>query len=187
MKLFHLVVLLGLGMCKAQAQTDSTQTAPSTELVQPQLRPSPMAMAQHKTENCYLKLTYGQPMRKGRVIFGKLEPYGKLWRTGANEATELTFTKDVKIAGRPVRSGTYTLFSIPNENSWTIILNTDLGQWGAFNYKPEHDYVRVDVPAGKNTQVYEALTFKFEETNEGATLNLMWDDVKVQIPMAFVK
>ncbi len=187
MKLFHLIGLLALFTYTAQAQVDSTQTASSAELVQPQLRPSPVAMAQYKTDNCYMKLTYGQPMRKGRAIFGKLEPYGKLWRTGANEATELTFTKDVKIAGQPVRSGTYTLFSIPNENSWTIILNTDLGQWGAFNYKPEHDYVRVDVPAGKNSQLYEALTFKFEETHEGAVLNLMWDDVKVQIPMAFTK
>ena len=187
MKLFHLLVLLSLFAGKVQAQADSTQSTPTVELVQPQLRPSPVAMAQYKTENCYLKLTYGQPMRKGREIFGKLEPYGKLWRTGANEATELTLTKDLKIAGVPVRSGTYTLFSIPNQNSWTIILNTDLGQWGAFNYKPEHDYVRVDVPAIKNNQIYEALTFKFEETSEGATLHLMWDDVKVQIPMAFAK
>ncbi len=187
MKLFHFVGMGCLMAISVQAQTDSTAKSTAAEIIQPQLRPSPLALAQYKTETCYLKLTYGQPMRKGREIFGKLEPYGKIWRTGANEATELTITKEVKLAGRSVRPGTYTLFTIPNPDSWTIVLNSELGQWGAFNYKAENDYLRVDVPVQKNDQIYEALTFRFEETEAGADLHLMWDDVRLRIPFSFVK
>lgn len=185
MKLRICSALFCLISLQALAQTDSVATARDT--VRAQFRPSPVALAFYKTDNCYLKLTYGQPLKKGRVIFGNLEPYGKIWRTGANEATELTLTRDVRFAGKPVRQGTYAVFTIPNEKTWTIILNTELGQWGAFHYQPEKDYLRVEVPVETNMQVYEALTFRFEETETGADLSLMWDTVKVVIPLAFTK
>lgn len=185
MKLRICSALFCLLSFRSVAQTDSVTAARDT--VKAQFRPSPVALAFHKTDNCYLKLTYGQPLKKGRVIFGNLEPYGKIWRTGANEATEFTVTRDIRFAGKPLRQGTYTLFTIPNEKTWTIILNTELGQWGAFHYQPEKDYLRVDVPADLNNQVYEALTFRFEETETGANLHLMWDTVKVVIPLAFAR
>jgi hypothetical protein len=164
---------------------DTTGLAGNPNYIKPQLRPSPVALASYKDESTYLKIVYGQPMKKGRVIFGGLEKFGKVWRTGANEATELTFTRDVKLGGKVVKAGTYALFSIPNPDRWTIILNGDLGQWGAYSYKPERDVLRFEAAPEKNAQVYEALTFKFEETDSGADLLLFWDDVKVPIPIGF--
>lgn len=177
--------------------TDSTQIIDQTPVpvpmldttqigyIKPQVRPSPLALATYKDESTYIKVVYGQPMKKGRVIFGGLEKFGKVWRTGANEATEITLTRDVRMGGKVVKAGTYALFSIPNPDRWTIILNSELGQWGAYAYKPERDVLRFDVTPEKNAQVYEALTFKLEETDPGANLTLFWDDVRVPIPIGF--
>ena len=77
-----------------------------------------------------ITVTYGRPYKKERKIFGGLEPYGKVWRTGADQATQITFEKDGTFGGKPVKAGTYTLFTIPNPDEWTIILNSQLGQWG---------------------------------------------------------
>lgn len=102
-------------------------------IVKPQVRNSPIVIANLKTtENNYVKCTYGQPLKKGREIFGNLVPYGKLWRTGANEATEITFTTNIQIGETQLPAGTYTLFTVPNKEKWTIILNSELGQWGDF-------------------------------------------------------
>src|SRR6476620_592795 len=90
----------------------------------------------HETvSNGNIKITYGRPYKKGRDIFGGLEKYGKVWRTGADSATHITFKKDGTFGGKPVKAGTYTLFTIPNEKEWTIILNGELKQWGAFSYE----------------------------------------------------
>jgi hypothetical protein len=167
------------------AGTPPPDTTARPGYVKAQLRPSPLAMATYKDESMYLKIVYGQPMKKGRVIFGGLEKYGKLWRMGANEATELTLTRDVRMGGKVVKAGTYALFGIPNPDSWTIILNGDLGQWGAYAYKPERDVLRFEVTPARHDQVYEALTFKFEETSTGVDLVLFWDDVRVPIPIGF--
>lgn len=87
------------------------------------------------SESANITVKYGQPSKRGRVIFGGLEQYGKVWRTGANAATEITFKKDVNFGGKPVKAGTYTLFSIPEEKEWTVILNSELKQFGAFGYE----------------------------------------------------
>lgn len=166
-------------------QPDSARPQSIPDTVKPEPRPSPVALASYKDEGTYLKIVYGQPYKKGRVIFGNIAKWGQVWRTGANEATEITFTRDLKLDGKVCRAGTYTLFTIPNPDRWTIILNSELGQWGAYSYKPERDVLRVDVPAQKSDQIYEALMFKFNETDAGADLVLHWDDVMVSIPLAF--
>jgi len=168
-------------------QRDSVeiQAAPDTIKLQP--RPSPLALAVYKDETNYIKVVYSQPFRKGRLIFGGLAKWGEVWRTGANEASEITFIRDLKIDGKVCRAGTYTLFTIPNPNRWTVLLNSELGQWGAYSYKPEKDVIRFEVNAIKMDQIYEALLFQFIETDAGADLTLAWDDVKVTIPMAFSK
>ena len=85
--------------------------------------------------NGKVTVTYGRPYKNNREIFGGLEQYGKVWRVGADEATTITFNSDVKFGGKGIKAGTYTLFAIPNENAWTIILNSQLGQWGAYGYE----------------------------------------------------
>src|ERR1700730_11429550 len=104
-----------------------------------------------------ISVRYGRPYKKGRVIFAGLEPYGKVYRCGADSATTVTFNKDAIFGGKPVKAGTYTLFVIPNEQAWTIILNSQLGQWGAFDYDKykDKDVLHVDVPVKKLNTIVE--------------------------------
>lgn len=129
-----------------------------------------------------VSISYGQPSKRGRKIFGELVPYGKVWRTGANEATEITFDSDVEFGGKQVKAGTYSLFTIPNENEWTIILNSSRKQWGAFEYDKikDKDVAQVTVPVTKSTEPVEELTMSFDEEN---TLTIAWDDVKTAVRM----
>lgn len=144
---------------------------------------SPRVTAEGKS----VKVAYGQPSKRGREIFGHLEPYGKVWRTGANEATEITFSKDTKVAGKPVKAGTYTLFTIPNEKDWTIILNSVLGQPGAFDYEKNKakDVVQVKVPVQKLNDTVEKLTFHVDDKAAGADLKISWDKTQVTVPLAY--
>jgi hypothetical protein len=148
-------------------------------------RPSPLEIVTMKWEDTYVKITYGRPHKRGREVFGELVPYGKVWRTGANEATELTTTGDIKLAGNEVSAGTYTLFAIPYEGKWTIILNSDLGQWGAYRYDESKDMVRFDVPTKDLDVTYEPFTIEFEQTGSEVTLKMMWARTGVEIPVSF--
>ena len=148
-------------------------------------RPSPLEVVTMKWEDTYVKITYSRPHKKGRKIFGELVPYGKIWRTGANEATELTTTKDIKLAGNEIPAGTYTLFTIPQKDKWTIILNSDLGQWGAYRYDESKDVIRFDVPTKQLSATYEPFTIEFEQTASEVVLKMMWDQTGVVIPVSF--
>ena len=116
------------------------------------------------------------------VIFGKLVPFGEVWRTGANEATEITFDKDVTVGGKPVKAGTYTLFTVPKETEWTVILNGQLKQWGAFDYEKykDKDVAQFTVPSSKTSSVVEKLTYSFTPKND---LVIAWDDRQISIPI----
>ena len=149
-------------------------------------RKSPIAISSVKHENTYIKIVYGQPYRRDRVIFGEWEPYGEVWRTGANEATEITITNTIRIADETIEAGTYALFSIPREDKWTLILNNGLGQWGAFDYNQELDYIRFDVPITKLETPVEAFSIEFDEVNMNMTnLVLQWDLVRIELPIRF--
>lgn len=153
----------------------------------PVRRKSPIAITKVKHADTYVKVVYGQPYRNGREIFGELVPYGEVWRTGANEATELTTTRDILFAGRELPAGTYSLFSIPGEEAWTIILNGELGLWGAFDYDVSKDILRVDVPSGETDQVTEVFTIQFEEVqSDSTTITMRWDQTEVRIPLGFL-
>jgi len=150
-------------------------------------RKSPLAIVTMKYENTYVKVTYGQPHKRGRKIFGGLEKFGEVWRTGANEATEMTITNDIIIQSDTLQAGTYSLFTIPQKTEWTIIINKQLGQWGAYNYHEPSDVLRVNVPVVKIEEViFEPFTISFEQKNNIADMQLMWDDVKVVIPIRFI-
>ena len=103
-------------------------------------RPSPLAVVSTRYKDTYVKITYSQPHKHGRDIFGSLVPFGQVWRTGANEATELTLSRDIKINGLDLKAGTYSLFTIPGKDAWTILINADLGLWGAYNYNSKFSF-----------------------------------------------
>jgi Protein of unknown function (DUF2911) len=140
---------------------------------------SPAAIA----ESANVKVTYGQPSKKGRVIFGGLEKFGTVWRTGANGATEITFKKNGMFGGKAVKAGTYSLFSKLGEKEWTIILNSELKQWGAYGYDKIKDknVAEVTVPVKTLTNVVEKLTI----TTDDKTLTISWDTTSVAVPMEF--
>ena len=125
-------------------------------------------------------VTYGRPYKKGRVIFGELEKYGKVWRVGADEATTIKFSKDVNFGGTAVKAGTYTLFAIPGEKEWSLILNTQLGQWGAYSYEKskDKDIATVKVTPQQLDLPVEQLTIRFIES--GAMV-IEWDTTRVLV------
>lgn len=152
----------------------------------PVRRKSPTAIATVKHAGTYVKIVYGQPYKSGRDIFGELVPYGEVWRTGANEATEITATKDIMFGGKSLEAGTYSLFTIPNEETWTIILNSELGLWGAFDYDSSNDVLRVEREANRTEQTDEAFTIQFGEVQaDSAEMIIKWDQTEVRVPITF--
>jgi hypothetical protein len=149
-------------------------------------RPSPLAISAIRYKESYIKITYSQPQKRGREIFGKLVPYDQVWRTGANEATEITTTKNIQINGTLLLAGTYALFTIPKKDKWTVIINRDVGLWGAYNYNSKLDVMRFDVPVTTTDIVYESFTMQFDHRNEVADLLLYWDKTKISIPIKFI-
>jgi hypothetical protein len=149
-------------------------------------RKSPIAIASVKANGTYVKVVYGQPYRQGRTIFGELLPWGEIWRTGANEATEITITESVLIGTESVRAGTYSLFTIPEPDSMTLILNYDLGMWGAEDYNPDRDYKRISFPIQQLENPVEAFSIEFSEPDYNSTnMTLTWGLVQVDVPIRF--
>jgi VCBS repeat-containing protein len=128
-----------------------------------------------------IEITYGRPYKKNREIFGSLVKYGEVWRTGADEATQITFKKDATFGGKAIKAGTYTLFTIPTEGEWTVILNSQLKQWGAYDYtkNKDKDVLQVKVPSKKIASTVEQLTIIVE----GSNIVITWDQTMVTIPV----
>jgi hypothetical protein len=196
-KCLLLLIVLCTGLAPIATAQDDAKNAPvisndstSQEIlidsvVVPQVRKSPMAIAKYKSADTYIKVVYSQPFKRGREVFGELEPYGSVWRTGANEATEITTTKDIRISGQELKAGTYTIFTIPEKDKWTVIINSELGQWGAYKYEKEKDLFSFDVPVTQSPIIYEAFTIDFEETNTGVDMVMLWDTIRVAVPIRF--
>ena len=130
------------------------------------------------------RLIYSRPKKEGRTVFGGLVTYGKVWRLGANEATELEFYKPVTIGGKKVTPGRYTLYAVVNEKSWTFILNKETDTWGAFKYDTAKDVARVDVPIENVTDPVETLSMTFAKSNNSFNLVVAWEKVKVMLPIS---
>lgn len=143
---------------------------------------SPQTTTTFKTDDLEIKVVYSQPQKKGRQIFGGLVPYGKVWRTGANEATTITFGQNVVVAGKPLASGTYTLWTIPDLNQWTIIFNKETGQWGT-NYDEKQDILRVTVPSATLPSPTENFTIMIKPQSTGADIHLIWDQTDIVMPV----
>lgn len=127
------------------------------------------------------KIIYSRPQLKGRSL-SELTPAGKIWRTGANEATEITFYKDVKLGSTKIKAGTYSLYTIPEQDNYTIIINKSINVWGAYNYKAENDVARLVVPVTQSEESLEALSMVFTPADKGMILNIGWDKTRVAIP-----
>ena len=126
-----------------------------------------------------LKVVYGRPQLKGRDLT-KLAPLDKVWRTGANEAAEITFYKDVLFGGKEVKSGTYSLFTIPSAEDWIVILSTARNVWGHYSYKQEEDVVRVVGAVSSSTENIEAFSMLFDED---MTLKMGWANTVISVPI----
>jgi hypothetical protein len=149
----------------------------------------PAAKTQNKTNEPLLaRVIYSRPNMNGRKIFGALIEYGKIWRLGANEATEIEFFKDVLINKIKVKKGRYSLYAIPNPNKWSLILNKEIDSWGAFLYDSTKDVVRIEVIPELTAQTVEPFTMFFEKINlQNIGLNIFWENTKVVLPITISK
>lgn len=136
-----------------------------------------------------IKVFYNRPFKKGREIFGGLVPYGKVWRTGANEATTFETKTPLQVKGKLLKAGKYSFWTIPNENTWSIIFNSEYGQWGVNpagepNRKPEKDVLTIDVLAVQHEKEFEQFTIAFEKMGTDTDMVLLWDKTVVVIPFS---
>jgi len=147
---------------------------------------SPMDMAtypsSYKVSDKAVRVTYSRPQLKGRSV-SELAPAGEVWRTGANEAAEITFYKDANVGGTDIKAGTYSLFTIPGEGEWTVILNSNLNQWGAYSYDKKADVSRVKATASVAGESLDAFSIAFNEVDGGAHLVMAWGTTRVTLPI----
>ena len=149
----------------------------------------PATKVQKKTvEPLIARVIYSRPSINGRKIFGALIEFGKVWRLGANEATEIEFFKDVLINKIKVKKGRYSLYALPNANIWTIIVNKEIDSWGAFLYDSTKDVTRIEVVPELIAQTIEPFSIFFEKTSlQNISLNILWENTKVVLPITISK
>ena len=148
-------------------------------------RPSPAASAQCKfADGKSIKVAYSSPRAKGRKIYGELVPFGEVWRTGANEATSLVTDASLSIGGKDVPAGSYTIFTVPTADKWTLIVNKKTGEWG-IPYKYESDEVgRYDMSVSKTSGPVENFTISFHEMGTGCHMYLDWENTRATIEIS---
>ncbi|MDB6170106.1 MAG: hypothetical protein JWM88_2970 [Verrucomicrobia bacterium] len=144
---------------------------------------SPSATVKQRVGLTDIEITYARPSVRGRRIFGGMEPYGAVWRTGANTATKITLSTPVKLNGTAVAAGTYELFTIPGESEWTVILHKNLSQWGTYAYDAKNDVARIKATPVALAKPVETFTISFDNlANESAaTLTLAWEKTSVPV------
>ena len=185
----HIVVLVGLlvtsvTLAVAQAKSPSMDKSPLDISYYPVDYPV-LKIQDKMNEPLVARVVYSRPQKNGRTLFGDLVSYGKVWRLGANEATEIEFFKDVNITGNKVKKGRYTLYALVDTDKWTMILNKETDTWGAFKYDMNKDVLRIPVPVEKQTEITEAFSIEFEKATKGANLVINWDDVLVKLPITW--
>ena len=137
----------------------------------------------HKSDPL-VKVVYSRPSVEEGKVFGELVPYGEIWRTGANEATEITFYKDMMFGNKVVKQGTYVMHTIPGKKEWTIILNSNTNTWGAFFYNPENDVARFKIKVKKDVnEPLDVFSIAFKKDFKDAFMVLAWAETRVDIPL----
>jgi len=152
---------------------------------------SPESDSGYENGDLRISVFYNRPFKKGRVIFGGLVPYGKTWRTGANEATVLETNKDLMIMGKKLPKGKYSLWTVPNEQSWTVVFNSTIPNWGIDVMKngeaarnPETDVIIVDVPVMTTQKEFEQFTISVDDMDDMLELVFAWDKTLVAVPIS---
>jgi len=153
---------------------------------------SPERTAVYQENGMDLAVAYNSPSKKGRDIFGALVPYDQVWRTGANETTTFATVNDVKVGGKALKAGTYSVWTVPGRTSWKVIFNDDIPDWGVTlssmgretTRVPDHDVLELEVGVQTMSSPEEMLTLAFEEANGGVQLSLFWDTTKISIPIS---
>ena len=148
-------------------------------------RPSPAAkatctLADGKT----ITVDYSSPRAKGRKIYGGLVPYGGVWRTGANEATTFVTTSDLMVGGTHVPAGSYTIFTIPNKDKWTLVISKKTGEWGTNYPGPENDLARIEMKASALPAAAENFTIAFDKTSGGCALRMDWESTRASVDIS---
>lgn len=176
----HLRSLVPLFVCALALFARAPASAQQLDLP----RPSPGAKVSQTVGLTEISVEYSSPGVKGRKIWGELLPYDHLWRAGANAVTKVTFSRDVKVGGKPVPAGSYAFFAIPSKANWTLILNKDIGQAGTgANYKPELDLLRVSAKP-QAIAMRERLAYQIIDFNDNrASLALEWEKIRVTMPI----
>ena len=179
---FTLVLVIGFSIVVSAQSFRSIDKSP----LDVAYLPDHFAHDREAGQKAIVKVYYSQPQKKGREIFGGKVPFGKVWRTGANEAVEFKAYQDITLGGEALKAGTYALFTIPGEKDWTIIINTDLDYWGAYSYAEKNDVLRVMVPSSSLDEVVEAFSIRFEDLgNSSAVMRLAWDKTLVEVPIGY--
>lgn len=135
-----------------------------------------------------VSVSYSRPSVRGRLVFGTeqqdaLQPYGKYWRLGANESTEIAFNRDILFNNIPVKADTLRMYAIPGPDSFEIVLNSELGKWGAFEPNPDLDLVRTQVPAEKTSTLVEQYTISLKPADQGINMIFEWSDTRFVVPL----
>lgn len=184
----QLLTLFVIAVFAITGSNVQAQEAPQEGPNFPKIDASPMDLAIYRNaeDEAVARVIYSRPQKRNREIFGKLVPYGEVWRTGANEATELTLYEDMKVADVTVKAGTYTIYTIPQEKEWTVILNNRIHTWGAYEYTDKEDLVRIKVPVRNSPTSIESFSMAFEPKEDGANLLMGWDDKYVSVPFESV-
>lgn len=145
---------------------------------------SPRIITQQQVGMVNVKLDYGQPNRQNRKIFGELIPFDKIWRTGANSSTKISFDKEVQLANNTIPQGTYGLYTIPEQDQWTIIVHKKNDLWGAAGYESSNDLIRFKIPVKRIKDTVETLSIHFENFNtNGGDMVITWENCKIIIPL----
>ncbi|MGV3630075.1 MAG: DUF2911 domain-containing protein [Bacteroidota bacterium] len=145
---------------------------------------SPFSTVKQAVGLSEVTVEYCRPSKSGRVVFGDVVPYGEVWRTGANASTKVTFGEDVKINGQAVKAGTYSLYTIPTKDEWTVILNKNLTLWGSDGYSEVEDAVRILVKSQKTAELMETFTIAFNNLKPtAATMDLIWENTRVSLDL----
>jgi hypothetical protein len=132
------------------------------------------------------RIVYGRPQKKGRTMLGGTEKYGEVWRTGANETTEVKLYRDVTFGDKSLKAGSYAVYTIPNKDQWTIIFNSKLDTWGHYAYDESKDVARVNVPAEKSDSEIEAFTIYFEDPKDNSSnMVVAWENTLVKVPVKY--